>query len=96
VEYVGSLVISGRNFHRYQTLANGTLIDGDQGTFVLDDAHSPKAINFRLWQGTAYGVYEIAGEKLTLCVTRNGSHRPEDLSTAVNDGRALTRYERVK
>lgn len=96
IEFVGSLVISGRQFHRFQTLENGKVIEGERGAFVLNDAPSPKAIDFNLWQGTAHGIYQLDGDTLTICVTKNGGPRAGKLTTAKEDGRTLTRYQRVK
>jgi uncharacterized protein (TIGR03067 family) len=96
VEYVGSLVISGRRFRRFQKLATGQVIEGERGSFVLNDARHLSAIDFNSWQGTTHGIFEIDGDTLTLCVTTNGAQRPDKFSTAMNDGHALTRYERVK
>jgi RNA polymerase sigma factor (sigma-70 family) len=96
IDYVGTLQISGRNFHRFQTLADGRVLKGDRGSFVLDSSQSPRAIDFRLWVGTAYGVYELDGDALTLCVTSGGGARPDGLTTAKNDERILSRFKRVR
>lgn len=96
VEYVGTLQITGRNFHRYQTLADGRVLEGGSGSFVLDSSQSPAAIDFKQWQGTAHGLYELDGDMLTVCVTRGGGPRPNGLSTTKNDDRILQRFKRVR
>ena len=96
IEYVGTLQFQGRNFRRFQTLADGRVLNGGRGTFVLDSAPQPASINFTQFQGTAYGVYELEGDTLTVCVTTNGGPRPDQLTTSNSDNRQLSRYARVK
>lgn len=96
VKYVGLLQITGHQFHRYQTLADGRVLKGDKGTFVLDSSQSPAAIDFQQWVGTVHGIYELDGDTLTLCVTREGKPRPEALTTQPHDSRMLSRYKRVR
>jgi uncharacterized protein (TIGR03067 family) len=96
VAYVGSLVISGRGFHRFQTVADGRVLGNERGTFVLDDSRRPRTIDFNLAFGTIFGIYEFNGEELTLCVTTEGEPRPSGFTTAKSDRRRLTRYQRSK
>lgn len=98
VEYVGRLVISGRSFRRFQTLADGRTLPAETGTFVLDDAQMPKAIDFKILWGFRQvdGIYRVAGDELSLCVVRDAGARPDAFVTAPNDDRILTRYRRVR
>lgn len=96
IAYVGTLQIAGRHFERIQTLADGRVIHGGSGSFVLDGSQNPAAIDFKQWQGTAYGISELDGDSLTLCVTRNGGPRPDGLFTTKNDDRILSRYKKVR
>lgn len=96
VEYVATLRITGREFHRKQTLADGRVLNGGSGSFALDSAQRPAAIDFQQWQGTAHGIYELDGDTLTLCVTGDGGPRPDGLATTKNDIRILSRYQRVR
>jgi RNA polymerase sigma factor (sigma-70 family) len=96
VEYVGSLVISGRKFHRFQTLASGQVLKGEQGSIVLNDTDDPKSIDFHTWAGSIYGIYQIDGDTLSLCATKDSGRRPGEFSTTMSDGRILTKYQRVK
>lgn len=96
IAYVGTLRFFGRSFQRIQTLPDGSVLQAGSGSFTLDSSQDPAAINFRQWQGTAHGIYELDGDKLTICVTRNGGPRPGGLSTTKNDDRILSRYQRVQ
>jgi len=96
IEYVGTLQFVDRKFRRFQTLADGRVLEGGSGTFVLDDSKSPAAIDFRQPQGTAYGLYEFGEDTLTICVTRNSGPRPDGFSTAPHDDRTVWRYQRVR
>lgn len=96
VEFVGTLAISGRRFRRYQTLASGQELDGERGSIVLNDTADPKTIDFNTWAGTIYGIYKLDGDTFSLCVTKGGGRRPDAFSTAQNDDRTLTQYQRAK
>ena len=96
IAYVGTLQINGRDFRRFQTLADGRVLNGGSGSFVLDSSQRPAAVNFKQWQGTGYGIYQLDGDTLTVCVTINGGPRPDRLSTTNNDDRILSRYKKVR
>jgi RNA polymerase sigma factor (sigma-70 family) len=95
VDYEGSLRIDGRRFHHYQTLADGRVLEGGRGYFILDSSPTPAAIDFFQGPRAAHGIYELDGETMTLCVTRNSGTRPDKLVTRQGDDRILTRYKRV-
>lgn len=96
IAYVATLKISGRRFHRYQTLTDGRVIEGGSGTFLFVQNASGNAIDFSQWQGTAHGIYDVDGDTLTMCVTTNSGTRPDNFLTAANDGRQLHKYVRVQ
>lgn len=96
IEFTATLRITGRSFRRFQTLADGKVLEGESGSFVLDSSSSPAKIDFKLWLGTISGIYELAGDQLTLCVNTDSAARPAQFSTAWNDNRKLTRFERVQ
>ena len=95
VEFESTLRISGRNFRRFQRLANGRLLEGGSGSFVLRHARSPAEIDFKQWQGTAFAIYKLQEGELTICIARNGGPRPTEFSTKKNDDRMLLRYRKV-
>lgn len=96
IEFTSSLVISGQQFRRYQTLSTGKVIEGEHGRFELESSANPKVIDFKLLQGTARGIYQIDGDTLTLCITKNGDVRPAQFATAYGDDRTLTKYQKEK
>ncbi len=100
VSYTGTLIISGNQFHRFQTLPDGKVLQGGKGSIVLDDQANPKAIDFSVWSSVwfrqAHGVYELDQDQLTLCISRDGEARPDRLTTSKGDNWILTRYQRVK
>ncbi len=96
IAYVATLKISGRRFHRYQTLTDGRVIGGGRGTFLFVQNAGGNAIDFSEWQGTSHGIYDVDGDALTVCVTMNSGNRPDSFSTAANNGRQLHKYVRVK
>lgn len=94
-EVVSTLAISDRNFRRFQTLENGRVIEGGQGTFLLNESTAHRAIDFKSWQGTSHAIYEVDGDTLKLCVTQSGGPRPNAFSTSNGDDRMLVTYQRV-
>ena len=103
IEHTNWLIISGLSFKRVQELPSGQRIVSESGTMLLDDAGEQRAIDFRLWQGSVLGIYELEGDQLTLCVDeavridqrRTVTSRPDDFVTVKGDHRRLTKYERV-
>lgn len=96
IELEDLLQISSRGFHRKQILADGGVLKGESGSFTLDNSQSPATIDFHMSQGTARGIYQLDGNTLTICVTQDGGSRPTELATKQNDGRILSRYQRVR
>ena len=55
IEYEETLRISGRNFRRTQKLADGRVLEGEHGTFVIDSAQNPATIDFHMSRERATG-----------------------------------------
>lgn len=50
--------------------------DADQleyGTFTLDATATPKTINARFENGLGFGIYELTGDTLRLCISEPGA-----------------------
>ncbi len=98
------LIVSGHSFRRVQELEDGRRIVSETGSFLLADDHEQPAIDFRLWQGSVLGIYELKGDQLTLCLGeavgigdwRTVGSRPDEFATSKGDGRRLVRYEKVE
>ncbi len=87
------LIIEGTKFSRPQTAPNGTEITGESGRLLLLD-EPDDAIDWQLWEGTIHGVYKLRGDKLILCIARDGAPRPDSFKTAAGDSRVLYTYHR--
>src|SRR5262249_4205267 len=63
-------------------LVKGEKDKGVEGTFKLDPAAQPKAIDINLInREDALGIYEVAGDTLKMClVEATGSERPTDFA----------------
>ena len=86
-------VVRGTKFSRPQTAPDGTEIQGESGRLSLLD-EPRNAIDFRMWEGTAHGLYQLKDDELTLCVTRHGGLRPDSFLTRAGDSRVLKTYRR--
>lgn len=95
IQYTNYLVVSGRRFTKGQEVSDGRRIQGESGTFVLDDRRHPKRVDFSLWFRTAPGLYELDGDTLTLCVATDGA-RPDAMPLVSGDNRNVTRYTLAK
>jgi uncharacterized protein (TIGR03067 family) len=70
------------------------------GSFTLDPKKSPKCMDIFPTSGdnngkTLLAVYELAGDKLTICYSLTPSVRPENFEPASNT-LLLVKFERVK
>lgn len=67
--------------------------------FTFDPAQSPKAIDYFNLAGahkgkTQYGIYQLDGDVLTVCVAPPGAARPAQFQSVAGDGRTLTAWKR--
>jgi uncharacterized protein (TIGR03067 family) len=79
-----------------------TLKVGDetvQGTMEINPSKNPKAIDVKPDTGsnkgkTLLGIYEVDGDKLTICLALPGKDRPTEFSTEAGTGHQLVVYKR--
>jgi uncharacterized protein (TIGR03067 family) len=104
---LASLITDGQRVPRRDTdLYSLTLKDGkfafktrdgkvlDDGTFRIDPAAEPKAIDLKARGGMEVaGVYELKGDELKVCA---GKKRPANLTSEAGNGHSLSNYKRVK
>ena len=68
--------------------------------FTLDPASSPKAVDYINIGGTnkgkpQAGIYKLAGDELTICMSGPGAARPAEFQSKKGDGSSLTVWQRV-
>jgi uncharacterized protein (TIGR03067 family) len=73
---------------------------GEKGTFTLDPKKTPKAMDIFPTEGdnngkTLLAIYELSGERLTICYSLTPTVRPEDFEPNSNT-LLLVKYERIK
>lgn len=76
----------------------------EEARYVVDASKRPKQFDVIYTgesdperKGTAKGIYELDGDKLTICGNAIGSEpRPKELKTREKDGLTLGVFERVK
>lgn len=73
---------------------------GEKGSLTLDAKKSPKQMDIFPTEGdnngkTLLAVYELAGDKLTICYSLSPGVRPENFEPASNT-LLLVKFERVK
>jgi uncharacterized protein (TIGR03067 family) len=106
-----SLEIDGNALPGGALAHSRVLFDGDrfrsespeatyEGVFTLDAEAAPPRIDIDFVEGpeagnTAYGVYRLDGDSLTLCLGLVGSPRPSSFTTSAGSGHALERLRRV-
>ena len=95
VKFVSVLQINGTRFRRFQRLEDGRVLGDESGMIKLNETTSPSQIDFRFWNASIHGVFELQGDQLQVCVTTNSGSRPLDLTTMNGDDRMLTRYLRA-
>ena len=72
----------------------------EQGTFMLDAKKIPKTLDIFPTSGNNNGktflaIYELAGDKLTICYSLSPTVRPENFEP-ISNTLLLVKYERVK
>ena len=71
-----------------------------EGTVVVDQAKRPKSIDLLFTVGHAagtrnLGIYELKGDRWTLCLATRGARRPRTFATRADTGLALETLERA-
>jgi uncharacterized protein (TIGR03067 family) len=89
------LIIKGSKFSRIQTAPNGMEIKGESGRLAFP-ADSENAIDLKVWEGAAHGLFKLKGDELVLCISRSGGPRPDSFKTTANDSRMLQTFRRKK
>ncbi len=95
VEVVSVLQIDGNQFRRFQKVADGRVLGREAGRIQLNETTQPSQIDFRFWTASIYGVFELQGDELLVCVTANSGARPVNLTTVHGDDRMFVRYRRA-
>jgi uncharacterized protein (TIGR03067 family) len=75
--------------------------DSFKGTFALDPAKVPKAIDFSPAGGqykgkTLRGIYEIDGDMLKICFAEPDKERPTEFSSKAGSGWTLATHKKQK
>jgi uncharacterized protein (TIGR03067 family) len=73
----------------------------DRGTVVYNDSAKPKEMDIKGVEGpnrgkTFLAIYELAGDKLTVCYDLSGKSRPTEFKTRPRSQLFLATYERKK
>ena len=105
-----SLQVDGSSVPRAMIDASKLLIDGDRfrmdspeatydGRFTIDLSHTPSWIDIRFVEGpeagnSSYGIFELDGDRLTLCLGVVGASRPISFATSEGSGHALEHLRR--
>jgi uncharacterized protein (TIGR03067 family) len=108
--FVG-LQVDGNDMPPAATASSRLLIDGDRfrmespeanydGIFTIDAGAEPMRIDIEFVEGpeaghSSLGIYELAGDQLTICLGLVGSTRPVSFSTKPGSGHALERLRRA-
>ena len=91
-----TLIIQGGKY----VLKNGDQIE-EQGTFQLDPAKNPKALDATPSEGpskgqTMQGIYEIDGDNYKVCFAQFGKDRPKEFSSKGDEGLVLSVWKKAK
>jgi uncharacterized protein (TIGR03067 family) len=108
--FVG-MQVDGVDMPAAATAGSRILIDGDRfrmespeatydGAFIIDVGAEPMHIDIEFVEGPeagnrSYGVFELNGDQLTICLGVVGASRPAGFSTRPGTGHALERLRRV-
>jgi len=105
-----SLQVDGNSVQRAMIDASKLGIDGDRfrmdspeatydGQFTIDLSQSPSWIDIRFVEGpeagnSSHGIFELDGDRLTLCLGVVGASRPTSFATSEGSGHALEHLRR--
>ena len=108
--FVG-LQLDGSDVPAAMSAQSRILIDGDRfrmespeatydGVFSIDASVEPMQMDIAFVEGpeagnTSYGIYQLSGDQLTLCLGVVGATRPKSFATNKGSGHALERLRRV-
>jgi len=106
-----ALEVDGQTVPSAAVAHSRILIDGDrfrtespeatyEGVFAVDVEETPAHIDIEFVEGpdagsTCHGLYELDGDRLTICLGLAGSTRPKAFATKARSGHALERLRRV-
>lgn len=106
-----ALQVDGADMPAAAIAASRILIDGDrfrtespeanyEGVLTVDAAAEPPRIDLEFVEGpeagnSSYGIYQLHGDQLTICLGLTGAPRPKSFSTKKGSGHALERLRRV-
>ena len=108
--FVG-LQVDGSDVPAAMSAQSRILIDGDRfrmespeatydGVLSIDASVEPMRIDIEFVEGpeagnSSYGIYQLSGGQLTICLGVAGASRPKSFSTKKGSGHALERLRRV-
>lgn len=92
------LTISG---DKYTLKVKGKDQEDEQGTIKVDASKKPAAIDITISKGEQQGksqkaIYQVEGDKLTLCYAQPEKDRPKGLKTQPNSEETCLVFKRVK
>jgi uncharacterized protein (TIGR03067 family) len=106
-----ALQVDGADMPAAASSSSRILIDGDHfrtesieanydGVFTIDAATEPMRIDIEFVEGPeagnwSYGIFELNGDQLTMCLGLAGASRPSGFSTKAGSGHALERLRRA-
>ncbi len=89
------MLFEGTTLRRRQTAPDGKDV-GEEVRYTVDPTKSPKTIDLTQFGRTAFGVYELSGDTLKLCVSNNAAPRPTGFTTSRGDRCRLDVLQRAK
>ena len=107
-----SLEVDGNALPGSMLTSSRILIDGDrfrmespeadyEGIFTIDVEQTPQHIDIAFVEGpeagnTAYGIFDLDGDRFTICLGLVGAERPEGFGSSPGSGHALEQLVRVE